>query len=182
MTSQISDTFIYQGEEYYLVALKGEGLITPQDYGMQPQMLDTACYRGFYSTYEITDNSLFLTKMVIGQVEGEYKPIQGSLPDVPKGNKYGGETYYNLRLFTPFTGTIQLGKNFMREYSVNMGYHKASAYATLLEFSLSNGKIVSVKDLSCENSNQLGAFKNKFKKSNIEKAIADSFSLDIEVE
>jgi hypothetical protein len=54
MTSQIPDTFLYKGEKYELVGLSGEGLIIPQDYGMQPQMLETACYRGFYSTYEIT--------------------------------------------------------------------------------------------------------------------------------
>jgi hypothetical protein len=31
MTSQIPDTFLYKGEEYELVGLSGEGLVTPQD-------------------------------------------------------------------------------------------------------------------------------------------------------
>ncbi|NJN13813.1 MAG: hypothetical protein HC815_40425, partial [Richelia sp. RM1_1_1] len=86
MTSQIPDTFIYNGEEYELIALDGEGLITPQDYGMNPEMLHTACYRGFYSTYEITNDGLFLTEMVIGEVEEGYKSIQGIMPTLPNKN------------------------------------------------------------------------------------------------
>ena len=37
MTSQIPDTFIYNGEKCELVALDGEGLITPKDYCMNPK-------------------------------------------------------------------------------------------------------------------------------------------------
>ncbi|MEH1867409.1 MAG: hypothetical protein V7K69_20695 [Nostoc sp.] len=93
MTSQIPDTFLYNAEEYELVALDGERLIT---YGMQPQMLHTACYRGFYSTYEITNDGLFLTEMVIGEVEEGHKSIQGIMPKLPSKESHGYPTYQGL--------------------------------------------------------------------------------------
>lgn len=54
MTAQIPDTFIFNGEEYSLIGMKGGDLISPEQFGMLPGMLHTACYRGFYATYELT--------------------------------------------------------------------------------------------------------------------------------
>ncbi|MCG6137167.1 MAG: hypothetical protein MET45_21460 [Nostoc sp. LLA-1] len=162
MTSQIPDTFLYKGQKYELVGLNGEGLVTPQDYGMQPPMLHTACYRGFYSTYEITDEGLFLTKMVIGQVEGGHKPIQGIMPQIPAGDRHGYPTYQGLKLLTPFTGTIRLGRDFIQDLYVHMGYQKGSAFETLLDFSFETGKMVSVQNISAENETKRGAFKERF--------------------
>ncbi|MBD2255015.1 hypothetical protein [Nostoc parmelioides] len=182
MTSQIPDTFLYKGEEYELVGLNGESLVIPQDYGMQPQMLHTACYRGFYSTYEITDEGLFLTQMVIGEVEGGHKPIQGIMPEIPPGEKYGYPTYQGLRLLTPFTGRISLGKDFIRDFYVHMGYQKGSAFERLLEFSFEAGRVVSVQDISAENSTKRGAFKEQFETGEVTQSIGAAFSLDIGVE
>ncbi|MFN6498191.1 MAG: hypothetical protein RMX65_014455 [Nostoc sp. DedQUE01] len=182
MTSQIPDTFLYNGEEYELVALDGEGLITPQDYGMQPQMLHTACYRGFYSTYEITDEGLFLTQMVIGEVEGGHKPIQDIMPQLPSGKRQSYPTYQGLRLLTPFTGKMRLGKDFIRELYVHMGYQKGSAFETLSEFSFEAGRLLSVQDISAENSQKRGTFKERFETGELVQSIDEAFSLDMDIE
>lgn len=182
MTSQIPDTFVYKDEKYELVGLSGESLVTPQDYGMQPQMLHTACYRGFYSTYEITEDGLFLTQMVIGEVEGGHKPIQGIMPKLPPNERHGYPTYQGLKLLTPFTGKIRLAKDFIRELYVHMGYQKGSAYETLLEFSFEAGKLINVQDISVENSQNRGAFKKHFETSEVVQSIKESFSLNIDIE
>ncbi len=182
MTAQISDTFLYNGEEYSLVALDGERLITPQDYGMQPAMLHTACYRGFYSTYEIISEALFLIEMTIGEVEEGYQPIQDILPTLPDENSYSYPTYKGLKLLTPFTGKIRLGKDFIQDLYIHMGYQKASAYETLLEFTFDAGKLVSTQDLSASNAKKQGAFKKRFETGESMQSIEESFSLDIEIE
>ena len=182
MTSQIPDTFIYDGEEYELVALDGEGLITPQDYGMNPEMLHTACYRGFYSTYEITKDGLFLKAMVIGQVEEKYKSIQGIMPTLPRRDSYDYPTYKGLRLLTPFTGRIRLGKDLIKDLYVHMGYQKASSYETLLEFTFEQGKLISVQDRSQENAKNRGAFKGRYEDSDLVRKLDESFSLDFNIE
>jgi hypothetical protein len=182
MTAQIPDTFLYHGEEYELVALDGEGLIIPQDYGMKPDELHTACYRGFYSIYEITNDGLFLTEMVIGEVEEGYKSIQGIMPTLPSKDSYDYPTYKGLRLLTPFTGRIRLGKDFIKDLYIHMGYQKASAYETLLEFTFEAGKLVSTQDKSAENAKNRGAFKKRFETGNLVQSINESFSLDIDIE
>jgi hypothetical protein len=182
MTAQIPDTFLYHGEEYSLVALDGEGSITPQDYGMQPAMLHTACYRGFYSTYVIADNALFLIEMTIGEVEEGYKPVQGILPTIPKEGSHDYPKYKGLRLLTPFTGKIRLGKDFIQELYIHMGYQKATAYKTLLEFTFNEGKLISTQDLSVENAKNQGAFKKRFETGNLLQVIDEAFSLDREIE
>jgi len=182
MTSQIPDTFIYDGEKYELVALDGEGLITPQDYGMNPEMLHTACYRGFYCTYDITNDGLFLTEMVIGEVEEGYKSIQDIMPTLSNKDSRDYPTYKGLRLLTSFTGKIRLGKDFIRELYVHMGYQKPSAYETLLEFDFEAGKLMSMQNISASNAKKRGNFKKKFETGDIVQIINESFSLDIEIE
>lgn len=59
MTAQIPDTFLYKGERSQLIGLKREGLASPGQFGMEPVMLHTACYRGFYAMYELTDGRSF---------------------------------------------------------------------------------------------------------------------------
>lgn len=179
MTSQIPDSFHYNGEQYELVAFDGEKLITPQDYGMNPEMLHTACYRGFYSTYEITNEGLFLKEMTLGEVEEGLKPIQGIMPTPDRYNEF---SYKELNLLTPFTGRIQLGKDLIQELYVHMGYQKPSAYQTLLEFTFAEGKLVSAQDLSLENAQKRGAFKQRFETGNIVQGIEEAFSLDIDLE
>ncbi|MFP5273687.1 hypothetical protein [Coleofasciculus sp.] len=148
MTAQVPDTFYYNGEKYELVECDGEKFITPQDYGMYPDMLHTACHRGFVSTYEITNEGLFLKEMTIGEVIPRWKPIQGIMP---RDDSWGSYTYEGLNLLTPFTGKIQLGKNLLIDPNAHMGYPPKIAYQTLLEFSFKQGKVTSVYDLSAIN-------------------------------
>lgn len=166
MTSQIPDKFIYNGEEYELVGVDGGELITPQDYGMEPEMLHTACYRGFYCKYKLTDDGLFLTEMVIGKVEEGYQPIEGIMPTFPSDGSYSNIIYQGLKLLTPFTGRLLLGKNLIVELS--SGYEDATSYNTLLEVTLTAGKLVSIQDVSMENA----------KNRDTETEIFDDFSFD----
>lgn len=47
MTAQISDTFLFKGDQYSLIGMSGGDLISPEQFGMEPKMIHTACYRGF---------------------------------------------------------------------------------------------------------------------------------------
>jgi len=169
MTAQIPDIFIFEDENYDLVYLDGQGLIIPQDYEMNPRMLHTACYCGFYSTYKIEKRQLIFQSMVIGEVEDGYKPINGVMPIEDKYH----HTYQNVNLLAPFTGTIRLGKDFIQELYIHMGYQKGSAYETLLEFQFDQGDLIEFKDLSEVNAQSCGSFKR------LAKAIAPIDMIDI---
>ncbi len=156
MTGQIRDTFLYKGETYFFVALDGEKLIIPEDYNMKPQPWSTGCWRGFYSTYEIINDSLFLKEMVICIVHEDCKPIQGIMPTA-RDLRVGGLCYRDLNLITPFTGRIQVGKDFIDRLYIHAGYQTATAYRTLLEFTFVDGKLISTQDISSENAQKRDA-------------------------
>lgn len=100
MTRQASDIFHYGNFKYYSLSYDGEGLIRPYDFGMEPGYVSTGCYAGFISTYEITKDGLFLTKMKIANTLDKYSTIQGIRPKpIGKNNSY--LVYQRLRLFSP---------------------------------------------------------------------------------
>ncbi|MBD2533969.1 hypothetical protein H6G97_32265 [Nostoc flagelliforme FACHB-838] len=63
-----------------------------------------------------------------------------------------------------------------------MGYQKATAYETLLEFTFEVGKLVTMQDISSENAKKRGAFKERFETGNSVRSIEESFSLKIDIE
>lgn len=176
MTGQIPDTFIYNEDKFELVYLSGGDLITPKKYGMNPQMLHTACYRGFYSTYEIKNNQLLLQEMVVGEITGEYPEINGVQP---KQQNYA-VCYENLNLLTDFTGVIRIAKELIDTLYIHMGYQKGTAYKTLLEFQFQHGNLIDVKDLSEQNKRKRGAFKQSTENESSLEVINQSFDLTLD--
>lgn len=76
MTAQIADTFIFKGEEYSLIGIQGGDLVSPEQFGMEPEMIHTACYRGFSASYELTEESLYLRELTLREKNGNYLPIE----------------------------------------------------------------------------------------------------------
>lgn len=148
MTAQIADTFYYKGEEYSMIDLAGRGLIVPKDYGMKPEMMHTGCYRGFYSTYELTDTGLYLKEIVINTADQKYLPIDGVTPELIEGGRVA--EYKDINIKTAFTGTIRLAKGFIHEFYTHMGYQEPYAFATVLDFTLKKGEVTELKDMSAE--------------------------------
>ena len=178
MTAQIPDTFIYNGDAYQLIGIQGHGLITPMQFGMVPEMIHTACYRGFYATYELIENTLYLQKLTLREKNGRYLPIDGIEPEV----KNYQATYNNLDMNVPFTGQIRLARNFIDELYIHMGFQKPTAFKNVLDISLKKGKVVGTVDRSLEMGKKRGAFKKHYYSGNMMKTIMEAFSLDMDLE
>ena len=174
MTAQIINTFIFKGEEYGLIGLNGDKLIHPSQFGMEPVMLHTACYEGFYATYELTDTSLLLQKMTLREQQNNYLVIEGTKPVI---NDYIA-TYHDMSIVVPFTGNIRLAKDFIEELYVHMGYQKSTAFEIILDISLENGKVLTINNRSEEVAEKRGQFKNYYESECSKKVIDDAFSLD----
>ncbi|HAX98084.1 MAG TPA: hypothetical protein DCY12_04150 [Candidatus Atribacteria bacterium] len=78
MTAQIPDEFIFKGKKYELVGIKGDDLFSPETVGMEPEMMHTASYRGFYAKYRLTQEALYLSELTI------IKQKNGPSPDLIK--------------------------------------------------------------------------------------------------
>ncbi len=144
MTAQMADVFLYEGESFSLVGLDGEGLYTPESFGMHPFSTCTACWRGFVMTYDCVDNKLLLQAMDVNVHEAG--PINGIDPS--PSEDFFKFRYDNLQLNTLFTGTILLAKDFIQEMYVHMGFQRPIAFKTVLEIHIENGEISKIDDLS----------------------------------
>lgn len=178
MTAQISDKFFFKGDGYSLIGIDGRDLVSPEKYGMKPEKIHTACYRGFYATYELTDEALYLKELTLREKNGNYLPIGGVEPE--KENYQA--TYHGLREVIPFTGKIRLAKDFIKEFYIHMGYQKPTAFKTVLDITLKDGQVVKIKDRSQEIEQKRGAFQKRYESGDILQTIDESFSLDMDLE
>lgn len=178
MTAQIADRFLFNKEYYSLIGIKGGSLPTPKSFGMESEMMTTACYRGYHALYELTEKELILREFTLNEPHRKYLPIDGIKPVV---TEYYG-TYENLNLIVDFTGKIRLAKDFLREFYVHMGYQKASAYETVYDITIENGQIILIRNRSQEMKVKRGQFMEHFHSGDIKQSIEDAFSFDMDLE
>jgi len=178
MTAQISDTFLFKGEEYSLIGMTEGDLASPEQFGMEPEMLHTACYRGFYATYELTEEALYLRELTLRERNGRYLPIGETQPEK---DDYQA-TYRGLSEVIPFTGKIRLAKDFIEYLYIHMGYQKPTSFKTVLDITLKDGQVVDIRDRSQEMEQKRGAFKKHYESGNMVQSIDEAFSLDMDLE
>ena len=178
MTAQIPDTFLFKGDGYDLIGISGGDLASPEQFGMEPEMLHTACQRGFYATYELTGAGLYLRELTLREKNEQYLPIGKVQPELAGGKA----TYRDLSELVSFTGQIRLAKDFIDELYIHMGYQKPTAFKTVLDIILDNGQVVEIKDRSQEMEKKRGRFKEHYESGSIVQGIDDAFSLAMELE
>lgn len=194
MTAQIPDEFRYEGEEYALVGMNGEGLFTPQDFGLTPRMASTACWRGYVMKYDCLDGQLVLDGM---DVNSDTAPPINGVDPIDGTREVGNEqmryrmfkfTYEKLGLKTKFTGSMLLAKDFIDSMYVHMGFQRPMAFRTVLELQVQDGDIISMSDLSEKMeelrlmSSEKGARPPTDHESDVREWIEETFSLDYDIE
>ncbi len=182
MTGQIPDKLIYNKSSYSIVGLKGEGLPSPFDYGLEPVSPHTANWRGFIMTYSIAKNHLNLEEMNVTIKEMKEKPplINDVKPETKKEG-FLNLTYNSLKLKTQFTGKILIAKDFIDSMYVHMGFQSPISFETVIELKISDGTLIKVTDFSeiMKKYRKLSATDGKLgPKENIQEWIARTFSLD----
>jgi hypothetical protein len=163
MTAQMPDQVRYRGKTYDIIGVKGESLLTPDQFGIQVGMWHTACYRGYVSTYTCEDQELFLTELHIGQIadDAQWKPINGIQPEtqyldgytfrdgkkVPVRSEFG-KKYLNLKVETYFSGGILIAADFIQSLYVHMGFGKPYQYEHVHELLFHEGTLTQEADHS----------------------------------
>ena len=178
MTAQLPDTFLFGGERFSLIGMTEGVLATPEQFGMEPIMIHTGCYRGFYATYELTEEALYLRELTLREKNEEYLPIGKIQPE--KENFQA--SYRGLSEVIPFSGKIRLARDFIEELYIHMGYQKATSFQSVLDVTLKEGSVVEIVDRSKEMERKRGAFKKHFESGDRLRKIDDSFSLDMGLE
>ena len=146
MTAQMPEKVFYQGTEYALIMWEEGQLFTPETYGMQPSMIHTACWRGYYVTYELGEAGFIVREFSVRDREGNYPPVEGIQPILEEYQA----TYKGMSLLMPYNGKLTLAKDMIPERYVHMGIQSADAFKVVLEFTLENGRITAFEDRSAE--------------------------------
>jgi hypothetical protein len=166
MTGQVHDSFIYEGETYSLVGIDGNDLFIPRYYDLIPFSCCTACWRGYKSTYEVSDSKLYLHELDIC-LEGDLSPeVAAELAQL-----YGGELpkreqpllngvapietctifshkYENVKLPISFTGELLIASGFIKDFYIHMGFQPPSAFEKVFQLIFEEGNLQSVKNIS----------------------------------
>lgn len=179
MTAQEPDMFVLEGEEYQLIGIEGTDMPSPLEFGMFPVEISTACYRGFISRYEFVKDQIFLTQMELRDIDDRYLPICGVEPEEGKWSA----CYRGLHFAVPFTGTIRLAKDFIRERYVHMGFQRPTSFRTVLDLTLEAGRIKDISDRSAEVA-ELRAHPRRRPQADglLSPGIARSFSLNLDLD
>lgn len=144
MTGPTRDTILYEGELYDIIAVNGDGMITPQMYNMYPGYISKDCKREYISKYVLLDGFLLLADMQIGPLTGETpKRIQGKTPDE-------SNTYRDANVWSRLTGSLRIARN-PKEKRTEQATAKAGAqYATMLDILFQDGEFLLARDISGE--------------------------------
>ncbi|MEV5574221.1 hypothetical protein AB0L06_29665 [Spirillospora sp. NPDC052269] len=144
MTGQIPDAVIYHDRLYALTGQEGDGLFDPSALGLRPLAMSTACWRGYVCEYTVVDGGLVLTELEM-LVEGEPPTLFGVTPaeDASRGRRYEG-----LREPVRFTGRLLLGREFLNELYVHMGFQSPWKYEDVQELVFENGHLTEAHDRS----------------------------------
>jgi len=158
MTVQYSDALWFRGKDFELVGINSASPFDPKSYGMKPTIWSTACYRGYLATYEVKDRKLYIKKLEINLTEPSYggmkKVEKIAAPPIGDISPIAGETddfeycYQDMNFFLPFMGGLLIGKDFIRELSVRMGFHPAWKYRNVHELIFKVGELVQESNVS----------------------------------
>ncbi|MBR0342452.1 MAG: hypothetical protein IJH64_09495 [Oscillospiraceae bacterium] len=168
MTAQIPDTYRYKSKVYEIVAMTNPMGFDPRDYGLEPHSSCTACWRGYWCEYVIKYGKLIMERLLLYNQDGNYPDFNGVhvSPQEYKEIEYResfdegeklkkktipdnwGHRTYNANMKMDYTGKIVLGKGFLDEFYIHMGFQRPWAYKDLKEFDFKDGKLISVTDHS----------------------------------
>ena len=143
----------------------------------------SACWRGFQMGYKIENEELLLDWMLVNADVPSPPSING-IEGRKSSEEYSmfSHKYESLNIKTPFTGKFLIGKDFIRNLYVHMGFQKPITYETVLEIFVEDGVITEIKDRS-EKIREIRKNAQEFDPENdsVQKFIRDSFSLDYDL-
>ncbi len=148
MSDQIVDTLIYQEYEYPLLAVKGIGLALPQHFGIEPEVIDKWCKRGYYLRYLCSEDGLYLSEMTVKAQNSIYPEIAGIRSFVALAGLFAARRYADLKIPVPFTGSLIIGKEFRRGGG-EIHLEDWHCYRVFIELSFEKGHLQ--KAIDCSN-------------------------------
>jgi len=152
MTTQFQDEMHFRSARYAITAIDGDGLFEPNDHGLRPRALSSACWRGYICTYQVHADALHLTHLEIGlppEEDHSATRIFGCGPTPAAAKAWHPDaTHFELAAPVDFTGRLLLGAGHVRGAYLNMGFHPAWLYKDVRELAFDHGQLLTSTDRS----------------------------------
>lgn len=162
MTVQIADRIHYDGVTYALAGICGAPLFEPQQIGITPIPISTACQRGYHCDYIVEERQLSLSRIVIGLKAGDVKlgrvRMFGQQPQLDpslvlrQGDSIGihpaDHEVTDIREPVKFTGGLLLGSDVRREIHRHLWFHPGYQYRYVIELVFDDGRMTHAFDRS----------------------------------
>lgn len=158
MTAQIDDIFEYNDKNYSVSAIEyPDRFFVIQDHGIDPEMISTACYRGYVARFKLLDKALVLHTLDTNNSNGRAQPValNSVRPDIsePKGLvtdylQWRDWRYESVNLPIRYTGAVLIADEFIADMYVHMGHQAPVCYREVIQLSFRCGELVRIEDLS----------------------------------
>lgn len=158
MSAQIMDSIMIENVEYFITDVSApDMLFAPDEYGLNPTMCCTACWRGYWCQYQIKDLQFLLQDLYMFDGDGKYPPLNGvdilsrrnvTGTEQDECSIAGHEKYADVNLFIGYNGKILVGKDEIYQFHKKGGIQNCWSYETMLECTFENGCLVSLLDYS----------------------------------
>ena len=176
LTKQSANQVILKEETFNLVDFDftNKELTKPQDFGITPKRIASFCWRGYITTYKVDSDSNFILNklMVYVDTNDEIKLVNNVAPISSKTKSQKRiipRVYEEINLPLNYSGFILLTKDFIEEFYLQIGLHRAWKYKTVYEIEIDKGLVKSIIDLSRKGSEIRDSFqksKGTTKKNN----------------
>ncbi|MFW6163890.1 MAG: hypothetical protein ACODAJ_14055 [Planctomycetota bacterium] len=154
MTAQAHDLVTWHGEAYDLCGANGDGLFDPVAHGLTPAPMCTACWRGYVCHYAVEEGCLILDDLMVtnAKTPAGREPVLGpairGVEPEPEGESFFNCVYRGVGLPVAYSGGMLLGRGFIRELYVHMGFHPAWKFERVVELVFADGRLERHRDLS----------------------------------
>jgi hypothetical protein len=157
MTAQREDTIVWKKKHYVLLSIftpapgnETKGTTTapfhPLEYSMIPVMMNTGCYRGYFCTYNVLRNKLYVDTVDLRTKDKKRPQINSVKPTSTDGGYT--KQFNKLGLALPYTGKLRIARDLIANRFRNMGFQETTSYRSIIDLDFKDGQLVDIDDLS----------------------------------
>ncbi|HOT02314.1 MAG TPA: hypothetical protein PLY66_15030 [Acidobacteriota bacterium] len=150
MTAQVPDSIRYDGKYYAIAAIERAWPFDPNALGLRKgcSLISTACWRGYEAGYEVRDGFLFLVRLRVLYYSHQSPPSWNGLEPRLCTNDTNMWEYPDLRYPIDYSGGLIIGRGFLQEFYVHMGFQRPHCYEVVHELAFEHGWLRQATDHS----------------------------------
>jgi len=153
MTTQITNSLVYEGREWSIEGRRGQGYFSPEAEGLHCYPIATACYRGWIASFFINDERILTIDRLMVNLDDDYHTPESTrlfdrLPKSSEDMDWGNAIYESINVLIPFSGGLLIGDDYKKDRASLTHVFPAADFATARELIFDSGRLIEEYDRS----------------------------------